>query len=107
MGWYGGGAGEGGVMKADPMRAPEHLVRQLAMSIQPPPRLHPTLSFEQQRDAHLAQCRVWADRIWAEAYVAGAAYGSSMVTTQVRINATSEMLESLSAIMRNSPVNGT
>lgn len=90
------------MMETDPRQAPEHLVRQLAMTTQPPPRLHPRLSFEQQRDAHLAQCRVWADRIWSEAYAAGAAYGSSITAVQMRINATSE---SLAAIMRNSPVN--
>lgn len=62
----------------DPAHAPEHLVRQLAATIQPPLRRHPTLSREQQQAAHLARCRDLADRIWSEAFVAGTAYAAAI-----------------------------
>jgi hypothetical protein len=69
------------MMGANPRHAPEHLVRQLAVTTQPPLRPHYFLSTEQQQAAHLAQCRVWADRIWAEAFMAGATYGLAIAAT--------------------------
>jgi hypothetical protein len=62
----------------DPQHAPEHLVRQLSAMTAPPLRPDPYRTPEQQQAGHLAQCRVWADLIWAEAFTAGAAYGTSI-----------------------------
>jgi hypothetical protein len=60
------------VLAADPRRAPEHLVAQIAIAF--PVRRQAWCSRDEEHRAHLAQARLLADQCWGEAFAAGAAY---------------------------------
>lgn len=56
----------------DPRRAPEYLVTQVAAAFSPP--MDPRWGREETYRAHREQARLLADRIWGEAFTAGAQY---------------------------------
>lgn len=67
------------LLNKDPRRAPKHLVQQIARTYAAPRRIQ--YSDEQNQQAHLAQARLLADSIWAEAFVAGATQGATWAST--------------------------
>jgi hypothetical protein len=64
------------MLSPDPHKAPDHLVTLIAAAY--PTRRSPVGTREDHHRAHLAQARVLANRIWQEAYTAGAVRASSM-----------------------------
>lgn len=73
-------------MRAQAYEAPEHLVRELAAASMPPPSGGPYFApREVQLDEHLAAMRQRADRIYAEGYVAGAAWVQSMMPVRATL----------------------
>lgn len=71
------------MMQYDPRHAPEHIVANLAANMPTPRPRYPGDVRTPER--HLAFAREIADRIWAEAYTAGAAYGLSIASAQAII----------------------
>lgn len=71
--------------------APSYLVAQVAATFSPPRR--PWLGEAQTALAHREQARRLANRIWAEAYTAGAAFGLSLAPSRFDLELTPEQAQ--------------
>jgi hypothetical protein len=74
--------------------APEHVIDLMLGVMRPYPGPFPDVAYAR---AARAEAKIYADRIWAEAWAAGAAWGLARNSEPIRVEVTAERLDQLRA----------